>query len=50
MDKSSELVAVVREYRVKDLAGAYAFAFGMVSAELTDDQLQRMIDSIKAKG
>lgn len=49
MDKVSELVQAVRDNKVSDLAGAYAFTLGMVAAEagLTDAQLQRMIDSVK---
>lgn len=50
MNKSLELIETIKEVRgIKDLAGAYAFAFGMVSAEVSEDTLQQMIDALKAR-
>lgn len=45
---TNELVETIQESQgLKHLNQAFAFAWGMASTELTDRQMQKMIDGLK---
>ena len=47
---SNELLVTIQETQgLKNITQAYAFAWGMASSDLTNEQIQSMINGLKKK-